>query len=89
MHIESTLLQHRLKHCLLTIVELEPVLSKIAMHSEIITEFQHLRTVISNVSEMSLCQEEVDRIEAATNLFLSELEIPLSYLEVEKDRLLQ
>ncbi|MFP4084488.1 MAG: hypothetical protein ACLFP9_05905 [Desulfonatronovibrio sp.] len=89
MPIESNVLQARLKNCLLTIVELEPVLSRLTMHSELISEFKHLKDVISKVSNLELSPEEVIRIERATTLFLKELDIPLVYLKSSKPGRLQ
>ncbi|RQD59344.1 MAG: hypothetical protein D5R98_07500 [Desulfonatronovibrio sp. MSAO_Bac4] len=89
MQAEPEILQARLKNCLLTIVELEPVLTKLTIHSELLQEFKHLRSVISKVSELELSMEEVARIESATSMFLNELEIPLSYLNVKRHETLQ
>lgn len=89
MQTEPVILQARLKNCLLTIVELEPVLTKFTIHSELLQEFKHLRSVISKVSELELSMEEVARIESATSMFLNELEIPLSYLNIKRDQTLQ
>ncbi|WP_028575242.1 hypothetical protein [Desulfonatronovibrio hydrogenovorans] len=89
METESNILQARLKNCLLTIVELEPLLSKLTIHSELLSEFKHLKEIISKVSQLELSTDEVDRIENATTLFLKELELPLSSLRGKDDRSLQ
>lgn len=89
MQTEIGTLQARLKNCLITIVELEPVLTKFTLHSELLQEFKHLRSVISKVAELELSMEEVDRIESATSMFLNELEIPLSYLNIKRSETLQ
>ncbi len=89
MQIEENILQARLKNCLLTIVELEPALSRLSIHSELLSEFKQLKNIISRVSQLDLSLEEVNRIESATSLFLKELDIPLSYLRLNRDCLLQ
>ncbi|MCA1743621.1 MAG: hypothetical protein ABR542_02655 [Desulfonatronovibrio sp.] len=89
MQTEPGILQARLKNCLITIVELEPVLTKLTIHSELLQEFKHLRSVISKVSELELSMEEVSRIESATSMFLNELDIPLSYLKIKRYETLQ
>lgn len=89
MHIDESILQARLKNCLLTIVELEPALSRLSIHSELLGEFRQLKDIIDRVSQLDLSLEEVDRIERATSLFLKELDIPLSYLRPGRDCILQ
>lgn len=89
MQIESSVLQARLKNCLLTIVELEPALNRLTIHSELISEFKHLKDVISKVSKLELSPEEVIRIERATALFLKELDVPLAYLKSKQPDQLQ
>ena len=89
MQFEDNILQARLKNCLLTIVELEPVLSGLNIHSELLSEFRQLRKIISRVSLLDLSPEEVSRIENATSLFLNELDIPFSRLRLKSDCVLQ
>lgn len=89
MQVENSILHARLRNCLVTIVELEPVLTRMTIHSEILSEFNHLRSIIEKLSQLELSNQEVDRIESATNLFLKELQIPLSFLKKNKDRCLQ
>ena len=85
MQVENHVLQARLKNCLLTIVELEPVLDRLNIHSELLGEFNQLKTIISRVSQMDISSEEVARIEKATSQFLKELDIPLSCLDLKGD----
>lgn len=89
MHIEHSILQARLKNCLLTIVELEPALSRLNIHSELLSEFKQLKDIISKVSQLDISLEEVTRIENATRLLLDELDIPLSFLRLNRDCMLQ
>lgn len=89
MPIEENILQARLKNCLLTIVELEPALSRLSIHSELINEFKHLKSIISKVSQLELSLEEVNRIENATSLFLKELDIPFASMRLNRDCHLQ
>jgi Trp operon repressor len=89
MHIEHIILQARLKNCLLTIVELEPALSRLNIHSELLNEFKQLKDIISKISQLDISLEEVTRIENATRLLLDELDIPLSFLRLNRDCVLQ
>jgi|GEM_PF-1522525 len=75
----KNILQARLKNCLLTIVELEPLLSRLTVHRELLEEFKQLKDIAAKISNLELSDSEVERIEQATEVFLSELEIPRSY----------
>lgn len=89
MRIEDNILQARLKNCLLTIVELEPALSRLNIQSELLNEFNQLKNIISKVSQLDISLEEVTRIESSTRLLLKELDIPFSLLRINRDCLLQ
>ncbi|MFW5730991.1 MAG: hypothetical protein ACOCV7_05020 [Desulfonatronovibrionaceae bacterium] len=89
MSIKHSILKARLKNCLATIVELEPALIRLNLHHELVREFTHLKDIISRISEMEVTSMEVDRIENATELFLRELDIPLSGMGKPGDRQLQ
>jgi len=75
----TNLLKARLKNCLLTIVELEPLLSRLTVHRELLEEFKQLKDIAAKISNLELSDAEVERIEQATETFLSELDIPRSY----------
>lgn len=89
MSINNKILQARLKNCLATIIDLEPALVRLNLHQELIKEFKHLKDVISRISEMEVSSMEVDRIENATEMFLRELDIPLSSMEKPRNQHLQ
>ncbi len=89
MQIESEVLQARLKNCLLTIIELEPVLIRLTIHSGLVDEFKQIKDMISKVSRLKLSHEEVDRIEGATRMFLKELDFPGSCISLNSDYILQ
>ncbi len=89
MQIESNILHARLKNCLQTIVELEPALSRLTIHSELIGEFKHLKSIISKIPQLEISLEEVDRIETATCMFLKEMEVPFSKLKLKSRHPLQ
>ncbi|WP_291323258.1 hypothetical protein [Desulfonatronospira sp.] len=84
-----TVLQARLKNCLLTIVEMEPMLSRLSIHKELLHEFKQLKEISGKLSSLELSHTEVERIENATRLFLSELEIPGEFLQLEQRENLQ
>lgn len=87
--IEDNILQARLKNCLQTIVELEPALNRLNIHSELLNEFSQLKNIISKVSQLDISLEEVTRIENATMLLLKELDIPFLTLRLNRSSLLQ
>ena len=86
---EKTILQARLKNCLLTIVEMEPLLSRISVHHELKKEFRQLKEISGKIAGLELSDAEVERIENATEVFLKELEIPGEFLPQEKQKTLQ
>ncbi len=86
---EKTILQARLKNCLLTIVEMEPMLSRISLHHELEKEFKQLKEISRKISSLELSDAEVERIESATEIFLKELEIPGEFLPQENQKTLQ
>lgn len=86
---EKTILQARLKNCLLTIVEMEPMLSRISLHHELEKEFKQLKEISRKISSLELSDAEVERIESATEIFLKELEIPREFLPQENQKTLQ
>lgn len=83
MQIESNILHARLQNCLLTIVELEPALSRLTIHTELIGEFKQLKSILSKIPQLEVSLEEVDRIERATRIFLKEMEVPFSKLKFQ------
>ncbi len=86
---KKTVLQARLKNCLLTIVEMEPMLSRFSVHHELKKEFKQLREIYGKISGLDLSDAEVQRIESATETFLKELEIPDEVLYHENYDILQ
>lgn len=86
---DKEILQARLKNCLLTIVEMEPMLSRLSVHHELEKEFKQLREISGKISGLDLSDAEVQRIESATEIFLKELEIPGEILPQENHDTLQ
>ncbi len=86
---DKTILQARLKNCLLTIVEMEPMLSRLSVHHELEKEFKQLREISGKISGLDLSDDEVQRIESATETFLKELEVPGELLPQETHGTLQ
>ncbi|SHN70132.1 hypothetical protein [Desulfovibrio litoralis] len=80
----NILLQRRLKNCIETILELEPVLEQFSMGKDFLTEFNRLKsfmTRLDNIFSQSLekiREDDVMRIELATATFLQELNLPES-----------
>jgi len=71
-------LQARLLNCLLTIVELEPLIRMLPFDSDLNTEFRYIKKIVRQVKNFDLSEEDVLRIEKATASFLDEISAPLS-----------
>ena len=89
MSSENDVLQARLKNCLVTIVEMEPMLSRLTVHKELLKEFKQLKEIATKIANLELSDAEVERIEQATKVFLNELEIPRSFFKTQGRQNLQ
>jgi hypothetical protein len=68
----------RLVNCLTTILELEPDLERLKLGGVLLSEFTILRAYLDRADRIDLGEDEVRRIETATEVFLSELRAPLA-----------
>jgi len=68
----------RISNCLETILELEPELEKIEFGKSLLDEFGVLKDFLRRIDTVSLNEDDVERVEAATANFLDELRGPLS-----------
>lgn len=75
--IMNSHLQIRLKNCLLTILELEPDLDSLPVRGNFEADMKTLKSHLARVEGMDLAEEDVQRLERATALFLAELRLPL------------
>ncbi len=88
----QTPLNSRLRNCLLTILELEGVLENTHLGPALRQEFSVLKGVIQRLENVCIEENDVCRIEAATDRFLAELKEPLEGLpatDAVASRLLQ
>ena len=74
-------LQSRLKNCLQTILDLEPELERLELGHVLLKEYGVLKSFIQKVDNVSLLEEDVARIENATESFLEELKSPLGLVD--------
>lgn len=81
MFEDSIHLQMRLKNCLQTILELEPALERLELGHVLLKDYATLRSFIEKLEEVSLQEDDVQRIERATSNFLEELKLPLAFME--------
>jgi Leucine-rich repeat (LRR) protein len=79
-------LSARISNCLQTILDLEPDLERLQMGHVLIKEFKVLKTFLSKVERIEIQEQDVRRIETATENFLRELKSPLAILELERVR---
>lgn len=70
-----TELHIRLKHCIQTILDLEPMLHAVSIDKPFEMELSSLRSCLDRVEMMSLVEDDVERFEAATANFLAELKL--------------
>ena len=68
----------RISNCLETILELEPELEKIELGKSLLEEFGVLKDFLQKIDRVSLSEDDVERVEAATSTFLEELRGPLA-----------
>ena len=68
-----TLLNCRLRNCLLTILELEGMLEHTHLGPALQKEFTVLKQVMQRLENVTVEESDVCRIEAATTRFLAEL----------------
>lgn len=67
-----SVLQIRLKHCIQTILDLEPDMRKNGEES-FNEDFSRLKSLLNRVEEMDLVESDVSRLESAASAFLREL----------------
>ncbi len=79
----DTVLQSRLKSCLETILELEPVLDQLAVRHEMESELAKLKTFMQRVELMDLSEDSVRHIEEATTAFLEGMRLPIMSLNAK------
>ena len=74
-------LSARIESCLHTILELEPDLERLQFGHYLLRDFNILKMFLSHVEEIDVEEQDVARIEAATENFLKELREPLEQNE--------
>ena len=78
--MDASSLNSRLRNCLLTILELEGVLTRTHLGSVLQNEFAVLKKVMQRLENVTIEENDVCRIEAATGRFLAELKETLEGL---------
>lgn len=76
-------LQNRLKSCLQTILELEPVLDQLTVRHHMESELAKLKVFMQRVEHMDLTEECVEHIEEATMAFLEGVRLPIMSLNAK------
>lgn len=66
-----TILHERIKHCLQTILDLQPRLRSLC-RQQLSPEFAFLKDYLGRVPQMEICEEDVARIEKLAAIFLKE-----------------
>lgn len=84
-HTETPGLSARILNCLQTVLELEPIISRLELGFVLLTEFKVLKSFLKNMETMELDENDVTRIEVATEHFLQELRTPLSLLQTSRE----
>lgn len=68
----------RVSNCLQTILELEPDLERLRLGHILLREFNVLKSFLTRLEDVRIDENDVLRIEAATENFLRELKAPLA-----------
>ncbi|MDR1359706.1 MAG: hypothetical protein LBJ82_01895 [Deltaproteobacteria bacterium] len=71
--MESSSLHSRLRNCLTTIIELEGTLTATHLEPVLREDFIVLKKILQRLENVQTDEDDVCRIEAATNRFLAEL----------------
>lgn len=71
----------RIMNCLQTILDLESTLRRLELGGVLLSEFTVLKDFLKDVESIELDEEDVARIENATEHFLQELKMPLSLIQ--------
>lgn len=66
-------LQVRLKNCIQTILELEPGMRSVSAAASFAEDFASLKRFLGRIDHMTLAEEDVQRLETATDALLAEL----------------
>ena len=84
-------LYSRLKNCLQTILDLEPDLERLRLPDTFRTELEALKLHLERIRHFDFREEDLKRLEAATEKFLEELRLPFAHTKSlsSKDRMLQ
>ena len=78
-------LSARMLNCLQTILDLEPALCRLELGYVLLTEFKVLKEFLREMDNMALDEDDVMRIESATEHFLQEIRTPLSMLKTDNE----
>lgn len=71
----------RISNCLETILELESQLERIELGKSLLEEFDVLKDFLQRIDSVSVSEDDVERVEAATANFLEELRAPLAKVQ--------
>lgn len=78
-------LQIRIVNCLQTILDMEQELRRLELGHVLLKEFGVLKSFLSKIEMVQIEEDDVLRIEKATENFLEELRVPLSMLHESGD----
>ena len=85
----NELLRSRLKNCITTILDLEPILGGFEMGNDFLAEFVRLKSFMQRLDNIfgegqeTIDEGDVARIEVATAIFLEELKAPIAGLHLQ------
>ncbi|WP_428558785.1 MAG: hypothetical protein ACP59X_12625 [Solidesulfovibrio sp. DCME] len=79
-------LSARIENCLHTILELEPDLERLQFGHYLLRDFNILKMFLSHVEDIDVKEQDVARIEAATENFLKELKEPLAQQDYKRSK---
>ena len=77
---DDSRLHSRLRNCLQTILDLEPDLERMQIARPLLAEFEMLKNIYNRVETILIQENDVRRIENATEHFLAEMKGPMKAL---------
>ena len=77
---DNSRLHSRLRSCLQTILDLEPDLERMQIARPLLAEFEMLKNIYSRLETILIRENDVKRIEEATEHFLAEMKGPMKEL---------
>jgi hypothetical protein len=81
---ETSTYKMRIENCVNTVIEVHKFLGSQKINPEIIDQFRRLKDVVEVLNIGKVTEEDIEKIELATNSLLNELKVLFEWHEVGK-----